>query len=75
MIYDKANKKTMNSLGDAYNWWMNYSSLIDEMYIGMNIARTDNFPDWHKHVKYVMKEYSDFESTVIPLQDIFEGLK
>ena len=54
---------------------MNYSSLIDEMYIGMNIARTDNFPDWHKHVKSVMKEYSDLESTVIPLQDISEGLK
>ena len=64
----KANEKekAMNSLGDAYCWWMNYSKLMDDMYTGMDMARTEDLPDWHAHDKSVLKEYTDLGGTGTP---------
>ena len=57
----KANEKVKarNSLGDAYRWWIIYSNLMDDMYTGMDMARTADLTDWHAHDESVFKEYTD----------------
>ncbi len=67
--YLKANEKekARDSLGDACKWWMDYSKLMDNMYNGMDMARTENLPDWHVHDRSVLKEYTDLGSKEVPL--------
>jgi len=64
----KANdkEKARNALGTAYCWWMKYSNLMDAMYTGMKMQRTEDLPDWHFHDKSVLKEYTDLGGVGIP---------
>lgn len=64
----KANdkEKARNSLGTAYCWWMKYSNLMDTMYTGMKMQRTEDLSDWHAHDKSVLKEYTDLGGVGIP---------
>ena len=64
----KANdkEKARDSLGTAYCWWMKYSNLMDAMYTGMTMQRSDDLPDWHAHDKSVLKEYTDLGGKGIP---------
>ncbi|MEX2428823.1 MAG: hypothetical protein WD577_11305 [Bacteroidales bacterium] len=62
-------EKAKISLGEAYGWWMNYSNLMDDMYTGMDMARTEDLPDWHVHDQLVLKEYTDLGGTGIPSVD------
>lgn len=57
----KANNQNQarSSLGTAYCWWMKYSSLMDSMFTGMQMQRTERLADWHAHDATVLKEYSD----------------
>lgn len=66
-------EKARDSLGDAYCWWMYYTNLMDKMYKGMDMARTENLPDWHAHDKAVLKEYTDLGGTGIPCSDSLSG--
>jgi hypothetical protein len=59
-------EKAKDSLGTAYCWWMKYSSLMDSMYFGMNMARSIDLPDWHARDKSVLKEYADLGGVGIP---------
>jgi hypothetical protein len=52
-------EKAKESLGNAHSWWMRYSSLMDNMYQGMTMARTLDLPNWHAHDASVLKEYTD----------------
>jgi hypothetical protein len=64
----KANdqEKARSSLGTAYCWWMKYSNLMDTMFTGMKMQRTEDLADWHAHDKSVLKEYTDFGGVGIP---------
>jgi len=64
----KANDKdkARDSLGTAYCWWMKYSILMDAMFTGMKMQRTEDLPDWHVHDKSVLKEYTDLGGVGIP---------
>lgn len=64
----KANdkEKARNSIGTAYCWWMKYSNLMDAMFTGMKMQRTEDLPDWHVHDKSVLKEYTDLGGVGIP---------
>jgi hypothetical protein len=64
----KANDKdkARDSLGTAYCWWMKYSNLMDAMFTGMKMQRTEDLPDWHVHDKSVLKEYTDLGGVGIP---------
>jgi hypothetical protein len=64
----KANdkEKARNALGTAYCWWMKYSNLMNEMYTGMTMQRTEEIRDWHVHDKSVLKEYTDLGGVGIP---------
>jgi hypothetical protein len=57
----KANNQNQarGSLGTAYCWWMKYSNLMDSMFTGMQMQRTERLADWHAHDAAVLKEYSD----------------
>ena len=57
----KANdkEKARDALGTAYCWWMKYSNLMDSMFTGMRMQRTEDLPNWHVHDKSVLKEYTD----------------
>jgi hypothetical protein len=64
----KANEKekARDALGTACCWWMKYSSLMDSMFMGMKMQRTEHLPDWHVHDKSVLKEYTDLGGVGIP---------
>jgi hypothetical protein len=64
----KANdkEKAKITLGNAYCWWIKYSNLMDAMFTGMKMQRTEDLPDWHAHDKFVLKEYTDLGGTVTP---------
>jgi hypothetical protein len=64
----KANEKekARDALGTAYCWWMKYSALMDSMFTGMKMQRTQDFPDWHAHDKSVLKEFTDLGGTGTP---------
>ena len=64
----KANdkEKARDALGTAYCWWMKYSNLMDSMFTGMRMQRTEKLPDWHVHDKSVLKEYTDLGGKGIP---------
>ncbi len=64
----KANEKdkARDALGTAYCWWLKYSNLMDTMYTGMEMQRTQDFPDWHVHDKSVLKDYTDLGGVGIP---------
>ena len=64
----KANdkEKAKTALGTAYSWWMKYSNLMDAMFTGMKMQRSNELPDWHFHDKSVLKEYTDLGGVGIP---------
>jgi hypothetical protein len=59
-------EKARSALGTAYCWWMKYSNLMDAMYTGMKMQRTENFSNWHAHDQSVLKEYTDLGGKGIP---------
>nr|WP_309691778.1 hypothetical protein [Armatimonas sp.] len=52
-------EKAKGSLGTAYFWWMKYSSLMDSLFTGMEMQRSQQLPNWHTHDEAVLKEYTD----------------
>jgi hypothetical protein len=59
-------EKARDALGTAYCWWMKYSNLMDSMFTGMKMQRTQDLPGWHAHDKSVLKEYSDLGGAGMP---------
>jgi hypothetical protein len=59
-------EKARDALGVAYCWWMKYSNLMDAMYTGMKMQRTQDLPDWHFHDQSVLKEYTDLGGAGVP---------
>lgn len=57
----KANSKDQAraSMGTAYCWWMKFANLMDAMFTGMQMQRTENFRDWHVYDQSVLKDYAD----------------
>jgi hypothetical protein len=64
----KANEKekARDALGTAYCWWMKYSALMDSMFTGMKMQRTQELPDWRVHDAAVLKEFTDLGGTGTP---------
>ncbi|MDI1248797.1 MAG: hypothetical protein PSV13_08040 [Lacunisphaera sp.] len=64
----KAGEKELarDALGQAYCWWMKYSTLMGAMYTGMKMQRGTDIPDWHVHDQSVLKEYTDLGGVGIP---------
>jgi hypothetical protein len=59
-------EKAKNALGTAYGWWMKYANLMDSLYTGMKMQRTDRLPDWHVHDPSVLEEYTNLGGTGTP---------
>jgi len=58
---------TTTALGKAYNWWINYTNLMNEMYEGQANQRTNAvLPDWHFQDAEVLKEYHDNGGVGVP---------
>ena len=65
----RAQTKTADAreaMSNAYCWWMRYSKLMVQNFTGMNLARSSALPDWTKHDKSVLKEFTDLGGTGIP---------
>jgi hypothetical protein len=60
-------EKAKVALGNAYGWWMKYSTVMDEMYLGMEMQRTDKLPDWHSRDQFVLKEFTDLGGVGTPV--------
>jgi hypothetical protein len=63
----KDQDKARAALGTAYVWWIKYSTVMDEMYLGMEMQRTDNLPDWHSRDPFVLKEFTDLGGVGTPV--------
>ncbi len=57
----KANEKDQASeaLGKAYVWWTKYSILMDSMYEGMSMQRSEELEHWRIHDEAALKEYTN----------------
>ena len=42
------------------------SFMMDNMYTGMNMARTEDLPNWHTHDKSVLKEFINLGGEGVP---------
>ncbi len=60
-------EKAKEALGTAYGWWMKYSTIMDEMYLGMKMQRTDGLPDWRARDPFVLKEFTDLGGVGTPV--------
>lgn len=60
-------EKAKETLGTAYSWWMKYSTVMDEMYLGMKMQRTGELPDWHSRDQFVLKEFTDLGGVGSPV--------
>ena len=58
--------KARDALGTACSWWMKYSNLMDAMFTGMKMQRSEDLPDWHFHDKSVLKEFTELGGVGIP---------
>ncbi len=68
-IYSKQAGKTTetkDALGKAYCWWMQYANLMDANFTGIELARSENLPNWHAHDANVLKEYTDNGGIGVP---------
>lgn len=45
---------------------MQYANLMDSMYEGMTMQRSDDFPNWHHHDANVLKEFHGNGGVGIP---------
>jgi hypothetical protein len=66
-LASKDRDKAKAALGIAYGWWMKYSTVMDGMYTGMDMQRTDPLPDWHARDHLVLKEFTDLGGIGIPV--------
>jgi hypothetical protein len=66
--YLKANQreKARDSLGTAYGWWTKYSALMDSLFTGQQMQRTQRLTSWGAHDEAVLKEYTDLGGKGIP---------
>ena len=68
----KDQDKAKMALGVAYAWWMKYSTVMDELYTGMEMQRTGKLPNWHSSDQFVLKEYTDLGGVGIPVLEEIE---
>ncbi len=59
-------EKARESLGKAYGWWTKYSAVMDSMFTGMQMQRTQRLTSWRAHDEAVLKEYTDLGGKGIP---------
>ncbi len=52
-------EEARTAMGNAYCYWKHYSSLMNEMYLGMDMQRTNDIKDWLSLDDEVLKEYTD----------------
>ncbi|MBT3194685.1 MAG: hypothetical protein HN341_19230, partial [Verrucomicrobia bacterium] len=52
------NEDARTALAKAEEHWMDYTRIMDEMFIGADMLRTRSFEDWHVHDDAVSREYS-----------------
>jgi hypothetical protein len=63
----KDQEKAKEALGVAYGWWIKYSTLMDNIYTGMDMQRSVNVPNWRYRDENVLKEYTDLGGVGIPV--------
>ena len=60
-VYLEQNKKdkALDTIGTAYGYWKNYTTMMDELFIGVDLQRNFDFTDWHSHDKKALQDYLD----------------
>jgi hypothetical protein len=60
-VYLEQNKKdkALDAIGTAYGYWKNYTTMMDELFIGVDMQRNYDFTDWHNHDKNALQDYLD----------------
>jgi hypothetical protein len=51
--------KALDAIGTAYGYWKNYTTMMDELFIGVDLQRNFDFTDWHSHDKNALQDYLD----------------
>ena len=46
---------------------MKYATIMDSLYTGMEMQRTDPLPDWHCRDRFVLKEFTAQGGVGIPV--------
>jgi hypothetical protein len=54
------------AMGEAYCYWINYTTIMNELHTGANMERTKDFSDWSVYNSSVLGEYTDLGGVGIP---------
>ena len=52
-------EQALAAIGEAYCHWKNYTNRMDELFIGVDLQRNLDFPDWHAYDKDALQDYLD----------------
>ena len=58
LLQDK-NEEALNAIVTAYCFWKNYTNIMDELYIGVDLQRNLDFKSWHEHDMNALQDYLD----------------
>jgi len=66
VIYlEQENKKqALIEFEPAYGFWKNYTNIMDELFIGVQMQRNLDFQNWHSQDKDALHDYLDLEYSV-----------
>jgi len=51
--------EALDAIGTAYCYWKNYTNIMDELFIGVDLQRNLDFTSWHDHDKDALRDYLD----------------
>jgi len=51
--------EAQDAIGTAYCYWMNYTDIMDDLYIGVNTQRNHDLPNWHAYDGDALQDYND----------------
>ncbi len=52
-------EEALSAIGKAYCYWKNYTNLMDNLFIPVDLQRNLDFKNWHEHDKDALQDYLD----------------
>ncbi len=57
-------KQALAEFSPAYGFWKNYTNIMDELFIGVQMQRNLDFQNWHSQDKDALQDYLDLDYSV-----------
>jgi len=72
---DGNQSEARDAMAKSYCYWMEYTASMDEMYIGVDLQRNQEFANWHVYDDEVLSDYRSLGGNGTPSCDDVVGLE